>query len=98
MTIEYKNSLVPRLLYVSFIIAFDYSKLHEENVKFKAILSENSYLKRFQDKIATKLYGKSFQKRILVTTVPKKTFSLVLSYTGTQPLRNCLKISYHLET
>ena len=39
------------------------------------------------DKIISKFLDKSFNKRVTITTVPKKTLRLVLPYLGTQSLR-----------
>ena len=39
------------------------------------------------DKIISKFLDKSLNKRVTITTVPKKTLRLVLPYLGTQSLR-----------
>ena len=39
------------------------------------------------DKIISKFLDKSFNKRVTITTVPKKTLRLVLPYLGTQSLK-----------
>ena len=81
---EYKNSFVTTLLYRSFTIVSDYHKLHKEIVKLKSVLRQNRYPTRFLDKIISKFLDKSFKKRVTITTVPKRTLRLVLSYLGTQ--------------
>ena len=81
---EYKNSFITTLLYRSFTIVSDYHKLHKEIVKLKSVLRQNRYPTRFLDKIISKFLDKSFKKRVTITTVPKRTLRLVLSYLGTQ--------------
>lgn len=80
------------MLYRSFTRVFDYHKLHEEIVKLKAVLRKNEYPTGFLDKTVGKFSGKSFKKQIMITTVPEKTLSLVLSYLGIQSLRVKTKI------
>ena len=48
------------------------------------MLRQNGYPTRFLDKIISKFLDKSFKKRFTITTVPKKTLSLVFPYLGTQ--------------
>ena len=84
---EYKSSLITALLYGSFTIVFDYHKLHEEIVKLKLVLRKKGYLTWFLDKVISKFLEKKLKKQVTITTVPKKTLRLVLSYLRTQSLR-----------
>ena len=84
---EYKSSLITTLLYRRFTIVSDYHKLHEEIVMLKSVLRQNGYPTRFLDKIISKFLDKSFEKRVTITTVPKKILRLVLPSLGTQSLR-----------
>ena len=53
----------------------------------KSVLRQNGYPTRFLDKIISKFLDKSFEKRVTITTVPKKILRLVLPSLGTQSLR-----------
>ena len=65
----------------------DYHKLNKEIVKLKSVLMQSGYSARFLDKIISKLFDKSFKKRVTIATVPKEILRLVLTYFGIQYLR-----------
>ena len=86
-TTEYKFSLVTKLLHRSFTTVSDSHKLHEGNGRLKSVLWQNGNPTRFQGKFISKFPDKSFNKRVVITTVFKKTLRLVLTHLGTQFLR-----------
>ena len=53
----------------------------------KSLLRQDEYPTRFLDKIISKFLDKSFEKRVTITTVPKKILRFVLPSSGTQSLR-----------
>ena len=57
----------------------------------KSVLRQNGYPTRFLDKITSKFLDKSLQKRIMVTTVLKKTLPLLLHSIGAQTLKLKIK-------
>ena len=57
------------------------------------MLRKNEYPTRFLDKVISKFLDESFKKRVIITTVPKKTLRLVLRYLRTQSFRLKEKIN-----
>ena len=83
----YQRGLISTLLYRAHQISSTYKSLHEEVDNLKKIFRRNGYPSKFFDRCVFNFFNKVFEKRLPVTTVPKKEFIMVLPYLGSTSLR-----------
>ena len=79
---EYKVGLITTLLYRSFELVSDYSKLDEEIKSLKGILNKNHYPTGLVDKVIYRFLNNKFTQKTVVTTVPKRKIRIVLPFLG----------------
>ena len=83
----YQRGLISTLMYRAHQICSSYKSLHKEVEKLKTIFRRNGYPSKFVDRCIFNFFNKVFEKRALLTTVPKKEFLVVMPYLGSTSCR-----------
>ena len=78
----YKFGLLSTILFRYFSICSSFQLFHLEVVEFKKIFLKNGYSLKFIDTCLQKFLNKIFVKKILIDTVPKRDYRIVLPYLG----------------
>ena len=82
----YKFGLLSTILFRYFSICSTFQLFHLEVLEFKNIFLRNGYSSKFIDVCIHKFLNKIFIKKIIVDTVPRRDYNIVLPYLG--PLSN----------
>lgn len=78
----YKFGLLSTILFRYFSICSSFSLFHKEIAEFKRIFLKNGYPLNIIDMCLKNFLTKLFTKKVLVDTVPKKEYIIVLPYLG----------------
>ena len=78
----YKKGLISTLLFRAYMINSSYHSLHKEVEELKKIFKRNAYPVSFIDKCVFRFFNKIHQKKVIVSTVPKKEVTLILPFLG----------------
>ena len=93
MLLNYKFSLASTIIFCSFTINFDMSKLHYEISKIKDIFIKNDHSERFIDKCIKTFLNEVFIPKRIIQAAEKKQVTIVLLYMGM--ILTELKIKLH---
>ena len=80
---QYKLSLISSLLHRFFNICSSYESFHAQLNKFRMIFNRNGYPTRIFERCMRAFLDKTFHRKELVHSVPKKIIYFCLPYTGT---------------
>ena len=84
---SYKKGLLLTLLFRTYSICSDWSKIHNEIVNLKNIMLKNNFSSRFTDRCVELFLDKLFSKKKIVHTVPKKVINISLPFMGKDSLK-----------
>ena len=80
---SYKTDLCLTLLFRTYTICSDWSKIHIEIIKFRNILMKNNFPSKFIDRCIKIFFDNLFSiKKKAVPTVPKKVVNISLPFLG----------------
>ena len=78
----YKFGLLSTILFRYFSLCSTYAIFHQEILNFKKIFLKNGFSLSFIEKSIKIFLNKIFVKKVLVDTVPKRNYNIVLPYLG----------------
>ena len=80
MLLNFKFSLVPKIIFHSFTVSSDMSKFHQEICKNKDIFTKNGYSEKLIDNCVKKFLNKPFILRGIIQTAQSKQVTIYLPY------------------
>lgn len=87
LPIDYKYGLVYTLIHRAYTISSNFAKMHNDFVTLRAILQRNGYGSSLVDNCIDKFFGKVYNLRTPVVTVPKKPIFICLPFLGRTSLQ-----------
>ena len=85
---SYKTGLCLAMLFRTYTICSDWSKIHTEIIKLRNILIKNNFPSKYIDRCIKQFFDKMFSaKKKAVPTVPKKVVNISLPFLGKLSLK-----------
>lgn len=78
----YKFGLLSTILFRYFSICSSFQLFHLEVCEFKKIFMKNGYSRKIIDACIHKFLKKIFVKKVIIDTVPKRDYTIILPYLG----------------